>query len=71
MSSIMEVGKSLLAHIMLSKSPNSLLYKRTVLKISNVISFIGGLVGAITALMFFLKFYTQTALEINMSLDLF
>ena len=56
---------------MLSKSPNSLLYKRTVLKISNVISFIGGLVGAITALMFFLKFYTQTALEINMSLDLF
>ena len=40
-------------------------------KISTVISYIGGLVGAITALLFLIKTYTDISLEITIGLNLF
>ena len=40
-------------------------------KISAVISYIGGLVGAITALLFLIKAYTDISLEISIGLNLF
>lgn len=60
-----------LALITLTKSASSLVYNRQVLKISAVVSYIGGLISAFTVFLFMLKKYTQTSLEINLSLDLF
>jgi hypothetical protein len=45
--------------INIMRKGNSLIYHRSVQKISTVISYIGGVVGAITALMFLVKFYTD------------
>ena len=42
-----------------------------MLKISAVFSYIGGLIGAMTAVLFVFKTYTENALEINLSMDLF
>lgn len=53
------------------KSENSLKYNRQFLKISTVISYMGGLIGAVIAVLFFLKIYTDNALELNISIDLF
>lgn len=55
----------------LAKSVNSLIYTRQVQKISAVFSYIGGLVGAITALLFLIKTYTDISLEITIGLHLF
>jgi hypothetical protein len=60
-----------LATVFLAKSANSLLYNRQVQKISAVFSYIGGLVGAITALLFLIKTYTDSSLEISIGIKLF
>ncbi len=57
--------------IFLQKSANSLVYTREVQKISAVFSYIGGLVGAITALLFLVKSYTDSSLEVTIGLSLF
>ena len=53
------------------KSENSLKYNRQFLKISTALSYIGGIIGAVIAVLFFLKIYTDNALELNISIDLF
>jgi len=40
------------------KSSDSLIYTRQVQKISSVFSFVGGLIGAVLALMFIVQAYT-------------
>lgn len=55
----------------LAKSENSLVYSRQVQKISAVFSYIGGLVGAVTALLFLVKSYTDSSLEVTIGLNLF
>lgn len=40
-------------------------------KITAIISYVGGLIGAITILMFFLKTYTDISLEVTIGLNLF
>ena len=57
--------------LVVSKSGRSLIYNREVLKISTVISYMGGLVGAVVALLFIVKSYTDTSLELNVSLEIF
>ena len=57
--------------LVVRKSGRSLIYNREVLKISTVISYIGGLVGAVAALLFIVKSYTDTSLEMNVSLEIF
>jgi hypothetical protein len=59
------------AGIYLAKSANSLLYTREVQKISAVFSYIGGLVGAVTALLFIVKSYTDSSLEVTLGISLF
>ena len=59
------------AAVYLAKSDNSLVYNRQVQKISTVISYIGGLVGAVTALLFLIKSYTDNSLEVTIGLNLF
>lgn len=59
------------ARIFFSKSENSLTFNRQVQKISAVLSYIGGLIGAITALLFLIKLYTDTSLEVAIGLSLF
>ena len=44
------------------KSTDSHHYKRTVQKISEVFSFVGGIIGAGTAVLFFLNYYTDFSL---------
>lgn len=46
-----------------AKSKDSYYYKRTVLKISEVFSYIGGIIGAVIALLFFFKKFTDFSLE--------
>jgi hypothetical protein len=53
------------------KSHSSLVYTREVQKISVVFSYIGGLVGAITAFLFLVKSYTDSSLEVNIGISLF
>ena len=57
--------------LVVRKSGRSLIYNREVLKISTVISYIGGLVGAVAALLFIVKSYTDTSLKMNVSLEIF
>jgi len=59
------------AQFFFSKGSNSLVYSRQVQKISTVISYIGGMVGAITALMFLVKSYTDFSFESSVSFELF
>ena len=53
------------------KSPTSLSYAREVQKLSQVLSNMGGLVGAVTAALFLLKSYTESSLEMAIGLELF
>jgi hypothetical protein len=59
------------AYIYLAKSVNSLIYTRSVQKVSAVLSYIGGLVGAITAVLFLIKSYTDTSLEVMIGIEIF
>lgn len=65
------MNKESFAWIYLAKSDNSLKYNRQVQKISAVFSYIGGLIGAITAILFLIKAYTDTSLEVAIGLSLF
>jgi len=47
--------------IYLAKGRNSLKYDREVMKIEEVISYMGGLLSALVALLFMLNSYTDTA----------
>ena len=64
-------GGKYLSNVFFAKSKNTLTFKREFRKISAVISYIGGLVGAMIIVLFLVKYYTDSALEINISLDLF
>ncbi len=59
------------ANIYFSKSPNSIYITREVQKISAVFSYIGGLVGALTAVLFLLKKYTDLSFEVAIAKSLF
>jgi hypothetical protein len=54
--------KDTYARVYLTKSPHSYKYKREVQKLSAVLSYIGGLVGAVSALLFIIKIYTDISL---------
>jgi len=43
----------------IAKSANSLIYTRTVQKISSVFSFVGGMIGAISSLLYIINIYTR------------
>jgi hypothetical protein len=60
-----------LAGVVLAKSPNSFIYNREVQKISAVLSYVGGLVGAITAVLFLVKQYNDSSLEVTIGISLF
>jgi hypothetical protein len=51
-----------LVTLILAKSSNSLVYDRQVQKVAAVFSYVGGLVGAVTAFLFLVKSYTDSSL---------
>jgi hypothetical protein len=53
------------------KGPRSLSYKRQVQKISTVFSFMGGLIGAVLAVMFIFNAYTSYSLELSIASGIF
>lgn len=55
----------------LTKSTNSYVYKREVQKISSVFSFMGGMIGAVSAVLFIIKLYTNFSFEISIAHELF
>ena len=55
----------------LTKSTNSFVYKREVQKISSVFSFMGGMIGAVSAVLFIIKLYTNFSFEISIAQELF
>lgn len=55
----------------LAKSSDSYFYKRVVQKISEVFSFVGGIIGAGTAVLFFVKYYTDFSLEVVIAGSIF
>lgn len=59
------------AILCLAKSQNSIIYKREVQKLSAVFSFIGGMIGAVSAVLFILKIYTGLAFEFSIALEIF
>jgi hypothetical protein len=60
-----------LATIYLAKSSISLTYHREVQKVAAVLSYVGGLVGAITAFLFLVRSYTDSSLEVTIGINLF
>ena len=61
--STFSVGEQgLYAFAFIAKSSRSYKYKREVQKISTVLSYIGGLVGAISTVLFIIKAYTNISL---------
>ena len=53
--------KPVYANIVMFKSTTSIMIKREVQKISSVFSYIGGFFGALTAALFIIKAYTDSA----------
>ena len=53
------------------KSTDEYYYNRKVQKISEVFSFVGGLIGAGTAVLFFINYYTDFSLEVLISASIF
>lgn len=51
----------------IAKGSRSLVYEREVQKISAVFSFMGGLIGAIMAVMFIVNSYTSFSYEISVA----
>ena len=54
-------AKPVYANIVMFKSSTSIMIKREVQKISSVFSYIGGFFGALTAALFIIKAYTDSA----------
>lgn len=59
------------ATFFIQKSSNSIVYNRAVQKISAVFSFIGGMIGAVTAALFLINSYTSSNYEVSLALDVF
>lgn len=59
------------AFIRINKSSNSIKYNRHVQKISTVFSFIGGMISAVSAILFIIKAYNGQAFEIEIASALF
>ena len=54
-----------------AKSPDSIIYNREVQKLSTVFSFLGGTIGAFSAVFFILKLYTNFSFEIAIAFSIF
>jgi len=63
--------QGVLGAITLFKSANHLHYRREVLKLSEVLSYIGGLMGFLISFLFIINSYATFSLEMNLSADLF
>ena len=59
------------AKFIFAKSSNSITYTREVQKISSVFSFIGGMISAVSAVLFFIRAYTSFSFEISIALSIF
>ena len=69
---ISQEGKSVyFASIRINKSSNSIKYNRHVQKISAVFSFVGGMVSAVSAILFVIKSYNSQAFQIEIASALF
>lgn len=55
----------------IKKSSSSVVYTRNVKKISNVLSFIGGIISAILTVLFIMNNYTAFAFEVSIASELF
>ena len=55
----------------IAKSTNSYTYKREVQKVSEVLSFIGGIIGAVSAILFIINIYTDFSFEVAIASELF
>ena len=55
----------------IAKSSDSYTYKRVVQKISEVFSFVGGIIGACSAIFFFIHNYTEFSLEVIIASSVF
>jgi hypothetical protein len=53
------------------KSSSSIIYDREVQKISTVFSFVGGMVSAVSAVLFIIKSYNSQAFEIEIASTIF
>lgn len=58
--SIQEVAKGWYGSFIFRKSTNRYIYKRSFTKFDTVISYIGGLFGAIIGVLFLMNHYTRT-----------
>ena len=54
-----------------TKSSDSYTYNRVVQKVSEVFSFVGGIIGACSAVLFFLHNYTDFSLEVMIASSVF
>jgi len=63
-------NNSIFAFFKLVKSSQSVTYNRSVQKLSSVLSYMGGMIGAISALLFILKWYTSLSYEISIAIDI-
>lgn len=54
-----------------AKSPDSIIYNREIQKLSTVISFLGGTIGALSAVLFIIKMYTNFSFEIAIAFSIF
>lgn len=55
----------------LKKSAQKMVYTRNVRKISNVLSFIGGIISALLAVLFIMNSYTTFAFEVSIASEIF
>lgn len=55
----------------INKDARSLIYEREVQKLSTVFSFMGGLIGALMAVMFIINAYTSFSFEISIAFEVF
>ena len=63
--------RSAYASLYLVKSATIYSYERIVQKISAVFSFIGGLISAVSAVLFILKVYNNLAYEVSLAICIF
>ena len=64
--STQEVGNGWYSHFVFRKATNSHIFTRAFAKFDTVISYIGGLFGAIIGLLFLMNHYTRTNFEISL-----
>ncbi|MCB0371086.1 MAG: hypothetical protein KDD45_17120, partial [Bdellovibrionales bacterium] len=69
--STQEVGNGWYSRFVFRKSTNTYVYTRAFAKFDGVISYIGGLFGAIMGLLFLMNHYTRTNFEISLGTILY